>query len=80
MSNDFTFLNNSEIKHFSTLYEESGGDDNGITYSSLKEIVLSYDRFSRHIAVNNLNIFAKRLKEVQVNRINEGDMILCNNY
>ncbi len=80
MSNDHTFLNNFEIKHFSTLYEESGGDDNGITYSSLKEIVLSYDRFSRHITLDNLSIFLKSLKENQVKRINENDIFLCKIY
>ena len=80
MNNDLTFLNNSEIKLFSTLYEEAGGDDNGITYSSLKEIALSYDKFIRHITQNNLTTFLKRLKEVQVNRVNDNDIILCNTF
>ncbi len=80
MNNDLSFLNLSEIKYFSNLYDDFGGDDNGICYSSLKEIILSYDRFSKQITITSLNSFLKRLKENQISRISDSELIVCNQH
>jgi hypothetical protein len=59
---EFMFLDPSEMKEFSTYYHDYNEDGN-ISFESLKEIVLSYPKFDKNLAITKLNSLYKKIKD-----------------
>lgn len=76
MQTEYNFLNASELKYFTMMYEDYDGDEEGIQFSSLRKIALKYKRYNQHITMAFLNSFLKKLKDNEVARVNEADLFI----
>jgi hypothetical protein len=73
---EYMFLDPSEIKDFSLLYEEYGGDETMISYESLKEIVLSYPKYDKNISLAKLNSLYKQIKD-NLSQYGDKEYVIC---